>query len=300
MRNVVMSIFGRNRARDRQGLLSLLNLAWFVEARDPYTGGHLWRVSRYAQTLARDAGLAEPEIARISLGGFLHDLGKIGIPDQVLRKPGPLDEAELQVMRTHPEVGLRLLSAHPFAHWVAAAVGSHHERPDGGGYPHGLKADAIAPAARVVGICDAFDAMTSARPYRAAMPIERALDIIAAQAGRQFDAALAERFVAIGRRGDWSHVASHSDDGIPLLECPHCGPTLVRERDNGEGHALYCRNCSSAFTLVSTGQGLRAQPTGAMGGASDLVARADAGLLHRLMAEFDALALWSLPLRAAT
>jgi putative nucleotidyltransferase with HDIG domain len=298
MQNILSKLFRRDQDHDAQGMLSLLNLAWFVEARDPYTGGHLWRVSRYAQALARDAGLSEPEVARISLGGFLHDLGKIGVPDQVLRKPGPLDDAEYAVMRTHPEVGLRLVSAHRFASWVVDAVGSHHERPDGRGYPAALSGDAIPAAARIVGVCDAFDAMTSARPYRKAMPIERALAIIEECAGNQFDAALARRFVAIGRRGDWAHIASHSDDGIPLLDCQQCGPILVRERGAGAGRKLVCRNCTGEYVLVGSGPELRAQPTGALAAARDLIAHADLGLLQRLLAEFDALRLWSLPLRA--
>ncbi len=283
------------RRGDEQALLSLLNLAWFVEARDPYTGGHLWRVSRYAQALAEHAGLSPPEVARIALGGFLHDLGKVGVPDAVLRKAGPLGEAEWQVMRTHPQVGLRLLSAYPLAHWVRDAVGSHHERCDGQGYPDGLTGTAIPLAARIVGICDAFDAMTSARPYRAPMSIERALGIIDAQSGTQFDRDLAAHFVALGRAGRWSHIAGHSDEGIPLLHCPHCGPTLVRPREARAGQLLYCRNCTSAFVLEASRGELQARPTGAMASASELITDADQALLHRLLAEFAALRLWALP-----
>ncbi|MBN8744317.1 MAG: HD domain-containing protein [Thiomonas arsenitoxydans] len=88
-------------------------MAWFVEARDPYTGGHLWRVSRYARMLAAAAGLDAVEVARVSLGGFLHDLSKIGVPDAILCKSAPLTDAEWAVMRTHPDIGMRLLAAHP-------------------------------------------------------------------------------------------------------------------------------------------------------------------------------------------
>lgn len=295
LRAATSRLFRDPRRSGEQALLGLLNLAWFVEARDPYTGGHLWRVSRYAQALAEHAGLGASEVARIALGGFLHDVGKIGVPDSVLRKAGPLDDAEWGIMRTHPQVGVRLLSAHSLAHWVADAIGSHHERCDGRGYPSGLSGTAIPVAARIVGICDAFDAMTSARPYRAGMSIEVALDIIAAHSGSQFDAHLAAQFGALGRAGSWAHIAGHSDEGIPLLNCPHCGPTLVRTREAREGQPLYCRNCSSAFVLDGASGDLEALPTGAKGAASDLVADSDHALLHRLLDEFAALRLWALP-----
>lgn len=144
---------------------SLFMMAWFFEARDPHTGGHLWRVSRYARLLGEEAGLPSADVARASLGGFLHDLGKIGIPDAVLRKTSALNADEFAIVRTHPEMGWRMLSGHPLADWVKDAVYSHHERPDGTGYPRGLHAEEIHQDARIVGICDAFDAMTSSRPY---------------------------------------------------------------------------------------------------------------------------------------
>lgn len=149
----------------RQLMASLLAMAWFVEARDPYTGGHLWRVSRYARLLAEETGLPAAEVAQVSVGGFLHDLGKIGVPDAVLRKPSRLTEEEYAVIKTHPDLGLRMLARHPLAAFVGDAVGMHHERPDGLGYPNGLTTENIPVAARIVGICDAFDAMTTALPH---------------------------------------------------------------------------------------------------------------------------------------
>lgn len=92
---------------------SLLVMAWFVEARDPYTGGHLWRVSRYAKLLSEAIRLPESDVARVTLGGFLHDLGKIGVPDAILRKPEPLTGQEYEQIKTHPEIGLRMLAGHP-------------------------------------------------------------------------------------------------------------------------------------------------------------------------------------------
>lgn len=182
-------------------LESLLGMAWVVEARDPCTGGHLWRVPRYAALLCERSGTSRTVCARVSIGAFLHDLGKVGIPDAVLRKPSALDDDERAVIQTHPELGARLLAGHPLAHWAADAVRSHHERPDGHGYPQGLFGNAIPHAALVVGICDAFDAMTSTRPYRSGMPVAQALEAIHRDLGRQFGEPLARHFLALGVRG---------------------------------------------------------------------------------------------------
>lgn len=266
-------------------LASLLTMAWFVEARDPYTGGHLWRVSRYARLLAERAGFSDADAARISLGGFLHDLGKVGVPDAILRKPGPLTADEYAVIRTHPDIGLRMLSAHPLADLVRDAVLLHHERPDGGGYPRGLAGDAIPDMARIVAICDAFDAMTSQRPYRPGMPRDQALAIIRELRGTQFDARFADAFIASGEAGELDHVLGHSDEGIALQSCPMCGPTLVLRREHQQGDHLYCRNCSGEFVLEPDTSGLRAVPTGQQGDAIDLEPESDSALIARTVRE---------------
>lgn len=262
-------------------MASLLTMAWFVEARDPYTGGHLWRVSAYARLLAEAANLSAAEVARISLGGFLHDLGKVGVPDAILRKVDRLSEGEYAVIKTHPDMGLRMLAGHPLAALVRDAVGLHHERPDGLGYPHGLRAEAIPVAARVVGIGDAFDAMTSHRPYRAGMPRDAALAIIRHEAGRQFDSTLAEHFLALGTAGALDHIMGHSDEGIPLQSCPMCGPTLALRRDHHAGDKIYCRNCSGEFELAQHEQALHAQPTGRTGNPAQLEPEGDTALIAR-------------------
>lgn len=265
---------------------SLLAMAWFVEARDPYTGGHLWRVSRYAWLLAQAVGLPEVDIARISLGGFLHDLGKIGVPDAILRKPEQLTEEEYAVIKTHPDIGLRMLAGHPLATLVTESVSKHHERPDGEGYPYGLSGEQIPLDARIVGVCDAFDAMTSHRPYRAGMPEQKALSILKAEAGLQFDAVLVDAFIQLGQQRKLSPIMGHSDDGIPLRSCPMCGPTLAIRREQTAGEKVYCRNCSGEFELSLDDENwLQATPTGKTGNAQDLEPEADTALIARTVRE---------------
>lgn len=262
-------------------LASLLTMAWFVEARDPYTGGHLWRVSRYSRLLAEHAKFSDAEAARIGLGGFLHDLGKIGTPDAILRKPDRLTDAEYAIIKTHPDAGFRMLSGHPLAALVQDAVRLHHERPDGLGYPLRLSGESIPEVARIVGICDAFDAMTSTRPYRQGMPRDKALGILSAEKGSQFDTRFSEIFIALGQAGELDHVMGHSDDGIPLQTCPMCGPTLVLRKDHHAGQHIYCRNCTSEFELKGIDHALLATPTGHKGQPADLEPEADTDLIQR-------------------
>ena len=278
------SSLAREGETEAQLLASLLALAWVVEARDPYTGGHLWRVSRFAELLARNAGLGEAEIAQISIGGFLHDLGKIGMPDAILNKPARLSDEEYAVIKTHPEVGFRMLHGHPLAALVSDAVRLHHETPDGRGYPLGLKGGEIPLMARIVGIGDAFDAMTSSRPYRVGMAVAQALSIIEASLGRQFDAELGARFIQLGRAGSLDHIVGHSDLGIPLQTCVMCGPTLVQRRDQQAGELLYCRSCGGEYCLEADADGrLQAKPTGARGRPADLAPQADEQLIGELV-----------------
>ncbi len=273
----------------QEGLLrSLMLMAWMVEARDPYTGGHLWRVARMAETLGRSLGLAELEVRRIALAGFLHDLGKIGIPDAVLRKPGKLDDDEYAVIKTHPGIGQRILAEHPLAHLVMDVVFHHHETPDGRGYPAGLTATAIPFDARLVGICDAFDAMTSTRPYRKGMPIATALDIIESAAGTQFDAALAARLVALGRDGELDHIVGHTDQGIPLGVCVSCGPVIERQRSARAGDHADCPACNARYEWQPGNAGLHAAAVGKTHGSLSLPLP-DTSLMATLVAEWSPL-----------
>lgn len=270
-----------------QILASLLVMAWVVEARDPYTGGHLWRVSRYATLLSERAGLPGDECARIAIGGFLHDLGKVGIPDAILRKRDKLSDEEYEVIKTHPDLGARMLAGHPLAELVRDAVLLHHETPNGLGYPQGLSGDSIPVAARVIGICDAFDAMTSSRPYRAGLPMAEALDRLEAALGRQFDLQFGRHMLALGREGLLDHITGHSDDGIPLRVCMMCGPTLVVRREQQAGEHIYCHSCGGDYRLeLGPGDGLlQAVATGQRGNAANLKPAPDLDLIQRFVAD---------------
>ena len=264
-------------------LASLLTAAWMVEARDPYTGGHLWRVSQFAMILAAKAGQTEAEVQRIAMAGFLHDLGKIGIPDAILGKPGRLTEEEYEVIKTHPRIGSRMLAGHPLASLVDAAVLMHHEMPNGKGYPLGLMGKDIPVDARIIGVCDAFDAMTSARPYRQGMPREQAQRIIDNNLGEQFDELQGRLLIELGDAGELDHIIAHSDEGIPLLTCPVCGPTIVRRRDQHAGDPMVCQSCQGAFKLDRNDQAVFLERKAT---ASELEVVPDRGLINALVQEW--------------
>lgn len=271
------------RARLEQELSGLFTMAAMVEARDPYTVGHAWRVSRYARLLAEGSVQSEETIALVSIAGFLHDLGKIGISDSVLLRPEHLIESEYELVKEHSAVGVRLLDGHPLSGFLRDAILYHHERPDGRGYPSGLKGLEIPLAARIIGLSDAFDAMTSARPWRRAIPLETALNAIEAGLGSEFDAEFGSRFVSLARAGAISHIIGHSDLGVPVQTCPDCGPVVNVFRTHRDGDKVYCRLCANEFVLGHPGGRLAITPTGGKGRPSVAVPEPDAELISRLI-----------------
>ncbi len=169
-----------------------------AEYKDNETGLHVIRMSRYSQLLARAAGWHEECSDDLLNSAPMHDVGKIGIPDAILRKEGPLDAQEWEVMRRHPAMGASIIGVHPssmlkMAHEVALC---HHEKWDGSGYPQGLSATDIPESARIVAIADVFDALTSVRPYKPAWPVEKAVDLLRQEAGRHFEPRLVDLFLA--------------------------------------------------------------------------------------------------------
>ncbi|HZN54890.1 MAG TPA: HD domain-containing phosphohydrolase [Candidatus Polarisedimenticolaceae bacterium] len=168
-----------------------------LDFRDNETHGHSRRVVEYAVMVARAMGIVEPELSWIRRGAILHDVGKIGVPDAILRKPGKLDASEWEEMKRHPEMGYRMLKHIRFLEPALVIVYCHQERWDGSGYPRGLRGEEIPLGARIFAAVDTFDAMTSDRPYRAALSIEAAREEIRRYSGIQFDPRVAEAFLAI-------------------------------------------------------------------------------------------------------
>lgn len=178
-------------------------LAEALEAKDHYTRGHSVRVGQYARIIAQTLELDEETTRQVELGGNVHDIGKIGIRDEVLRKPGNLTDEEYEHIRAHPALGWRILS--PLMSDVPLAlnvVRSHHERMDGSGFPDGLRGEQIPLEARIVAVADALDAMTSGRPYRSDQNLDKALDEIARNCGNQFDSRVVDAARRAAARGD--------------------------------------------------------------------------------------------------
>ena len=191
-----------NRLLRRDLLRVAQALTQAVEAKDSYTEGHLRRVSEYAVAVGGRLGLRGKDLEMIHYASMLHDIGKIGIPEEILRKQGPLNEHESEIMRRHADIGARLLEKLDLLRDAAPIVRAHQERFDGAmdetrypGYPMGLQGDAIPLGARIIAVVDAFDAMTTTRPYRAALPVDSAVAELRRQCGRQFDPRVVDAFL---------------------------------------------------------------------------------------------------------
>jgi diguanylate cyclase (GGDEF)-like protein len=203
-REIAANLLGeqsREAAMNEGHLAAVLVLAETLDMRDSGTARHSQLVGRYARSIAVELKMEPDTVERIHLAGVLHDIGKIGIPDSILNKPGPLDDDEWQEMRKHPELGARILEGaklDDIAGWVLA----HHERPDGAGYPAGLAGDEIPIEARILAVVDAYEAMTNDRVYRPALPEEEAREEMRRWSGSQFDPYVVGAFLALLERED--------------------------------------------------------------------------------------------------
>jgi PAS domain S-box-containing protein len=209
----VRESFGRElkRAREleRSYFVTVQALAAAVEAKDGHTGAHIQRVHALGLLLARTVAPDEVADPQLAYGFLLHDIGKLSVPDAVLKKPGPLSHTEWGLMRRHPQAGAQILDAVPFLDRAVDVVLHHHERWDGGGYPAGLEHDDIPLWARIFAVADTVDAIVSDRPYRPGRPLEDALDEVVARAGTQFDPDCAEAMTQL------DHDAVHALVGPP-------------------------------------------------------------------------------------
>jgi diguanylate cyclase (GGDEF)-like protein/putative nucleotidyltransferase with HDIG domain len=168
-------------------LAALLRLAEALDKRDSGSASHCHRVGRFAELTARELGLPPESVERVRLAGILHDVGRVGIPDELVRKRGPLTESEWTLVRTHPEIGARMVETTDFTD-IRTWILFHHERPDGRGYPEGHAWEEVPLEARIIGVADAYEAMTSDRPYRDALAVDQAAARLRQGGGRQFDA----------------------------------------------------------------------------------------------------------------
>ncbi|MEO8587705.1 MAG: HD domain-containing phosphohydrolase [Acidobacteriota bacterium] len=201
-------------AKENQELFinSVRTLAAAIDAKDPYTRGHSERVARYAVVLARHMDLSPEEVRVVRLSALLHDVGKIGIDDRILRKPTALTSEEFEIMKTHPAKGALIMGQIPQLKDVIPGIKYHHEKWSGGGYPDGLKGEGIPMVARVVAVADTFDAMTTTRPYQKAMPINYVITQIMSFAGKSFDPAVIAALDKAWSSGDFEFLG----EDVPL------------------------------------------------------------------------------------
>jgi response regulator RpfG family c-di-GMP phosphodiesterase len=180
-----------------------------IDLRDSPTAGHSRRVFLYSMELAKSIGGLEPEIRSIAMGAWLHDIGKLAIPDSVLLKPGPLTDSEWEIMRRHARIGYELVKSIAFLAGAAEIVLTHHERFDGSGYPQKMKGGEIPFGARIFAVADTLDAMTSDRPYRSALPLQAARDVIERGSGTLFDPLVAAAFLRVPSE-TWEAIAKQT------------------------------------------------------------------------------------------
>ncbi|MGC5328425.1 HD-GYP domain-containing protein [Brevibacillus sp. SYSU BS000544] len=188
-----------------------------LEAKDLYTHGHSERVALLSREIARKRNLSERDILRIYLAGLVHDIGKVGIPSIILHKNDRLTDEEFAQIKKHPTLGVQILERIEELAPLIPAVAYHHERYDGKGYPYGLKEQEIPEMARIMSVADAFDAMTSDRPYRKAMPLEKAIQILEENAGTQFDPEVVRDFLSIMQNEEILHAFIETKDTDSFL-----------------------------------------------------------------------------------
>ncbi|HET7453327.1 MAG TPA: HD domain-containing phosphohydrolase [Thermoanaerobaculia bacterium] len=193
---------------------SVRALAAAIDAKDPYTRGHSERVARYAVSIARAMELRPEEVRKVRLSALLHDVGKIGIDDRILRKPTALTDEEFEVMKTHPAKGAAIMSAIPQLADVVPGMKHHHEKWEGGGYPDGLKGEEIPLLARIVSVADTFDAMTTTRPYQKAMEISFVISRIQTLAGTRVDKRITDVLVKAWKNGDLLPSAADTGSAV--------------------------------------------------------------------------------------
>lgn len=196
-------------------LETIRTLAAAIDAKDPYTRGHSERVASYSMALSRHLGLKQEEVFQIHIASILHDVGKLGIKDVILNKPGGLSDEEFEIMRQHPSIGAQIMSPIRMLKDIIPGIRNHHETWDGNGYPDRLLGDQIPMVARIIGVADTFDAMTTTRPYQQAMTLEYVLAKMRSMSGSRFDPLVIDAFLAAVEAGDISPPTRESQLPAP-------------------------------------------------------------------------------------
>src|SRR5262249_47001408 len=181
-------------------------LAEAIDGKDAYTRGHSERVMKYSVLIAQQMGMSEDEVEDIRIAGILHDVGKIGIDDKILKKPAALTDEEFRIMKQHPQIGAKIMSEIPQMKKYIPGMFYHHECLDGHGYPLGLRSDQIPMMARIISVADVFDAMTTNRPYQRAMETEFALERIKSFVGSRYDGQVVDALIAAYHNGKLEEV----------------------------------------------------------------------------------------------
>jgi len=204
----------RQALRQNQELFleTIRTLAAAIDAKDPYTRGHSERVASYAMAISRHLGLSQDEVFRVHIAAILHDVGKLGIRDGILNKPGGLSDEEFEVMRQHPAIGAQIMSPIRMLKDIIPGIRNHHETWDGTGYPDRLKGEQIPMVARIIGVSDTFDAMTTTRPYQQAMTLDYVLTKMRSMVGSRFDPKVIDAFTAAVNAGDISPPVQGSQE----------------------------------------------------------------------------------------
>jgi putative nucleotidyltransferase with HDIG domain len=230
-------------------LATISVLANAIEARDRYTIGHTWRVARIAQVIARRLGWSDERLAEVEVGGMLHDIGKIGVSDAILRKPSELSDDEEEQMRLHPQIGAHMLRDVPSLEGVVPYVLYHQERWDGTGYPFGLRGEEIPVEARLISVADALDAMISSRPYRPGMECEEAMAELCQQAGSQHDPAIVAALVGAWQDGALRPYLQLGLEDRESVICPFCSSCCVPSEGDRDAGVMECATCSRRLEL---------------------------------------------------
>ena len=205
-----------------------------LEADEPYTHGHSHRVAQYAVRIGRRLNLSPRELETLEYAGLLHDIGKIAITNEIVCKPARLSKDEFDILSSHPAIGGEIVEQMEFLRDASDLVRHHHERPDGQGYPDGLKGDEISLGSHILNLCDAIDAMCSNRPYRAALTLEQCVAEVERFRGSQFDARVVDTFVSLVRQGNFDLIEQSDDTALEIQRIVRDAAAKSKKKESGE------------------------------------------------------------------